>query len=205
MILTTFELDEYVFEAIRSGAAGFLVKDTDPDELVQAVQAVADGGALLSPGVTRRLIGEFASRAKPPQPAGVLGELTDRERVFEVLVGGDHAGRVELGGGNRGAQHLKPVQGGFGVDLVLLAGDGEAVIGGADLEVLAGLVRADHLADLHSDGPGAGELAAPNPTRARQAPPRPPDPDRTPKTQAGPLKPGPLPRAQLRSYFPVSP
>jgi len=75
VILTTFELDEYVFEAIRSGAAGFLVKDTDPDEFVQAVRVVADGGALLSPGVTRRLIGEFASRAKPPQPAGVLGEL----------------------------------------------------------------------------------------------------------------------------------
>ena len=87
VILTTFELDEYVFEAIRSGAAGFLVKDTDPDELVQAVRVVADGGALLSPGVTRRLIGEFASRAKPPQPAAVLGELTDREREVLALVG----------------------------------------------------------------------------------------------------------------------
>src|SRR5947199_10811578 len=87
VILTTFELDEYVFEAIRSGAAGFLVKDTDPDELVQAVRVVADGGALLSPGVTRRLIGEFASRAKPPQPAGVLGELTGRERDVPALVG----------------------------------------------------------------------------------------------------------------------
>ena len=87
VILTTFELDEYVFEAIRSGAAGFLVKDTDPDELVQAVRVVADGGALLSPGVTRRLIAEFASRAKPPQPAGVLGELTDREREVLALVG----------------------------------------------------------------------------------------------------------------------
>ena len=87
VILTTFELDEYVFEAIRSGAARFLVKDTDPDELVQAVRVVADGGALLSPGVTRRLIGEFASRAKPPQPAAVLGELTDREREVLALVG----------------------------------------------------------------------------------------------------------------------
>ena len=87
VILTTFELDEYVFEAICSGAAGFLVKDTDPDQLVQAVRVVADGGALLSPGVTRRLIGEFASRAKPPQPAGVLGELTDREREVLALVG----------------------------------------------------------------------------------------------------------------------
>ena len=87
VILTTFELDEYVFEAIRSGAAGFLVKDIDPDQLVQAVRVVADGGALLSPGVTRRLIGEFASRAKPPQPAGALGELTDREREVVALVG----------------------------------------------------------------------------------------------------------------------
>jgi DNA-binding NarL/FixJ family response regulator len=87
VILTTFELDEYVFEAIRSGAAGFLVKDIDPDELVQAVRVVADGGALLSPGVTRRLIAEFASRAKPPQPAAVLGELTDREREVLALVG----------------------------------------------------------------------------------------------------------------------
>jgi DNA-binding NarL/FixJ family response regulator len=86
VILTTFELDEYVFEAIRSGAAGFLVKDADPDDLVQAVRVVADGGALLSPGVTRRLISEFASRAKPPQPAGLLGELTDREREVLALV-----------------------------------------------------------------------------------------------------------------------
>src|SRR5262249_15176397 len=76
VILTTFELDEYVFEAIRSGAAGFLVKDTGPDQLGPAVRVAADGGALLSPGVTRRLIAEFASRAKPPQPAGVPGELT---------------------------------------------------------------------------------------------------------------------------------
>jgi DNA-binding NarL/FixJ family response regulator len=87
VILTTFELDEYVFEAIRSGAAGFRVKDTDPDKLVQAVRVVADGGALLSPGVTRRLIAEFASRAKPPQPAGVLSELTGREREVLALVG----------------------------------------------------------------------------------------------------------------------
>ena len=87
VILTTFELDEYVFEAIRSGAAGFLVKDIDPDELVQAVRVVADGGALLSPGVTRRLIAEFASRAKPTQPADGLGELTEREREVLALVG----------------------------------------------------------------------------------------------------------------------
>jgi len=63
VILTTFGLDEYVFEAIRSGASGFLVKDTEPAELVQAVRVVAAGEALLSPSVTRQLISEFAARA----------------------------------------------------------------------------------------------------------------------------------------------
>jgi DNA-binding NarL/FixJ family response regulator len=87
VILTTFELDEYVFEAIRSGASGFLVKDTEPDELVQAVQVVAGGGALLSPSVTRRLIGEFAARAKEPQHPGGLADLTDREQEVLALVG----------------------------------------------------------------------------------------------------------------------
>jgi DNA-binding NarL/FixJ family response regulator len=87
VILTTFELDEYVFEAIRSGASGFLVKDTEPDELVQAVRVVAGGDALLSPGVTRRLIAEFAARAKQPRESGGLHELTDREREALALVG----------------------------------------------------------------------------------------------------------------------
>jgi DNA-binding NarL/FixJ family response regulator len=87
VILTTFELDEYVFEAIRSGASGFLVKDTEPDELVQAVRVVAAGEALLSPSVTRRLIGEFAARAKEPLGPGGLTGLTDREREVLVLVG----------------------------------------------------------------------------------------------------------------------
>jgi DNA-binding NarL/FixJ family response regulator len=86
VILTTFELDEYVFEAIRSGASGFLVKDTEPDELVQAVRVVAGGDALLSPSVTRRLIGEFAARAKEPHDATGLGELTDREQEVLALV-----------------------------------------------------------------------------------------------------------------------
>jgi DNA-binding NarL/FixJ family response regulator len=80
VILTTFELDEYVFEAIRSGASGFLVKDTEPVELLRAVRAVAAGDALLSPSVTRRLIGEFASRAKEPGATRALDGLTDRER-----------------------------------------------------------------------------------------------------------------------------
>src|SRR6476469_357687 len=64
VVLTTFELDEYVFEALRAGAAGFLVKDTEPGDLLRAVRVAAAGDALLSPGVTRRLIGEFAARSK---------------------------------------------------------------------------------------------------------------------------------------------
>jgi len=86
VILTTFGLDEYVFEAIRSGASGFLVKDTEPDELVQAVRVVAAGDALLSPSVTKQLLVEFAARAKEPQPSGGLDELTDREREIVGLV-----------------------------------------------------------------------------------------------------------------------
>ncbi|SCF76950.1 two component transcriptional regulator, LuxR family [Streptomyces sp. MnatMP-M17] len=87
VMLTTFELDEYVFEAIRSGASGFLVKDTEPDELLRAVRAVVAGDALLSPGVTRRLIAEFASRSKVPADFAGLGELTEREREVMALVG----------------------------------------------------------------------------------------------------------------------
>jgi DNA-binding NarL/FixJ family response regulator len=86
VILTTFGLDEYVFEAIRSGASGFLVKDTEPQELVQAVRVVADGEALLSPSVTRQLIAEFAARAKEPHAVDGLEELTDREREVLALV-----------------------------------------------------------------------------------------------------------------------
>jgi DNA-binding NarL/FixJ family response regulator len=87
VILTTFELDEYVFEAIRAGASGFLVKDTEPVELLRAVRAVAGGDALLSPGVTRRLIAEYASRAKEPAVSPELDRLTDREREVMALVG----------------------------------------------------------------------------------------------------------------------
>ncbi|MEV6315267.1 response regulator transcription factor [Streptomyces sp. NPDC051776] len=87
VMLTTFELDEYVFEAIRSGASGFLVKDTEPDELLRAVRSVVDGDALLSPGVTRRLIAEFAARSKEPAAAAGLEGLTEREREVMALVG----------------------------------------------------------------------------------------------------------------------
>jgi DNA-binding NarL/FixJ family response regulator len=87
VILTTFELDEYVFEALRSGASGFLVKDTEPAELLRAVTAVVQGDALLSPGVTRRLIAEFAARSKEPAAPADLERLTEREREVMTLVG----------------------------------------------------------------------------------------------------------------------
>jgi DNA-binding NarL/FixJ family response regulator len=87
VVLTTFELDEYVFEAMRVGASGFLVKHTEPADLVRAVRVVASGEAMLSPGVTRRLIAEFATRAKEPVNSDALTVLTDREREVVALVG----------------------------------------------------------------------------------------------------------------------
>jgi DNA-binding NarL/FixJ family response regulator len=87
IILTTFDIDEYVFEALRSGASGFLLKDTDPDELLQAVRVVAAGEALLAPSVTRRLIEEFATRPDPHRtPPEALSVLTEREREVLGLV-----------------------------------------------------------------------------------------------------------------------
>ncbi|OBG15719.1 DNA-binding response regulator [Mycolicibacterium celeriflavum] len=87
VVLTTFELDEYVFDAMRAGASGFLVKHTEPIELVRAVRVVAEGDALLSPSVTRRLVAEFAARTKAPagSPAA-LADLTTREREVMALV-----------------------------------------------------------------------------------------------------------------------
>lgn len=94
VILTTFELDEYVFEALRTGAAGFLVKDTEPVDLLRAIRAVADGDALLSPSVTRRVIGRFTdggagagSTTPPGRDDPRLAQLTDRERDVLELVG----------------------------------------------------------------------------------------------------------------------
>jgi DNA-binding NarL/FixJ family response regulator len=87
IILTTFDLDEYVFEALRVGASGFLLKDTEPVDLVRGVRAVASGDALLSPRVTRRLIAEFVGRARTPAPPRALDQLTDREREVMALVG----------------------------------------------------------------------------------------------------------------------
>jgi DNA-binding NarL/FixJ family response regulator len=86
VIVTTFELDEYVFEGLRAGAAGFLVKDTDAAELIRAVRVAADGEALLSPTVTRRLIAEFATRSRDTPPVADLDRLTPREREVVVLV-----------------------------------------------------------------------------------------------------------------------
>ncbi len=83
LILTTFDLDEYVYEALRAGASGFLLKDAGADELLRAVRVVAAGDALLSPTITRRLIEDFARRPAPRQQPAALAELTPRE--LEVL------------------------------------------------------------------------------------------------------------------------
>ncbi|MBI5928047.1 MAG: response regulator transcription factor [Chloroflexi bacterium] len=86
IILTTFDLDEYIFEAIQVGASGFLVKDTEPIDLIRGIQAVAQGDALLSPSVTRRLIAEFAILTRKTVPAPQLEALTEREREVMALV-----------------------------------------------------------------------------------------------------------------------
>ena len=88
VILTTFDLDEYVFEGLRAGAAGFLVKDTEPPELIRAVRVVAGGEALLSPKITLRLIGEFASRSRSVRRVPGLNTLTAREREVVILIAG---------------------------------------------------------------------------------------------------------------------
>lgn len=87
IVLTTFELDEYVFESLRGGASGFLIKDTDPADILRAIRVVAGGESLLSPSVTRRVIGEFVSRPglrRRPHPQ--LDALTEREREIVSLV-----------------------------------------------------------------------------------------------------------------------
>jgi DNA-binding NarL/FixJ family response regulator len=99
VILTTFELDEYVFEALRAGASGFMVKDVEPLDLIRGVRAVARGDGLLAPSVTRRLIEEYATRAKQPRLSSDLDRLTERERevvslVAEGLSNDEIAGRL---------------------------------------------------------------------------------------------------------------
>jgi DNA-binding NarL/FixJ family response regulator len=87
VVLTTFELDEYVFDALRAGASGFLVKHTQPNELIRAVREVAAGEALLSPSVTRRLIGEFTARpTRPTLIPDTMALLTERETEVVALV-----------------------------------------------------------------------------------------------------------------------
>lgn len=86
IILTTFDLDDYVYGALRAGASGFLVKDTEPAELIHGVRVVARGDALIAPSVTRRLIAEFAARATHPDPGPRLAVLTEREREVLSLV-----------------------------------------------------------------------------------------------------------------------
>jgi DNA-binding NarL/FixJ family response regulator len=100
LVLTTFDLDEYVYDALRAGASGFLLKDATPEQIIGAVRVVGSGDALLAPSVTRRLIAEFAGRAKlvvPPE----LDRLTSREREVLLLVAAglanaEIAGRLHL-------------------------------------------------------------------------------------------------------------
>ena len=88
MVLTTFESDEYVFEALRAGASGFVLKDIEPADLIRAVRVVASGEALLAPSVTRRLIARFAGLPdRRPADARKLAHLTEREREVVTLVG----------------------------------------------------------------------------------------------------------------------
>ena len=87
IMLTTFELDEYVFDALQAGAAGFLIKDSEPADMLRAIRLVAAGESLLSPSVTRRVIASFTSRSALRRPHPRLAELTEREREVLSLIG----------------------------------------------------------------------------------------------------------------------
>jgi DNA-binding NarL/FixJ family response regulator len=86
LMLTTFDVDEHVYEALRAGASGFLLKDARPRELLHAIEVVAAGDALIAPSITRRLIAEFAARREPREAPAALAELTDREREILRLI-----------------------------------------------------------------------------------------------------------------------
>ena len=86
LMLTTSDLDEYVYDALRAGASGFLLKDTRPRDLLRAIEVVAAGDAMIAPRITRRLIAEFAARRDPAQPPAALADLTEREREVLRLV-----------------------------------------------------------------------------------------------------------------------
>src|SRR5438445_8384495 len=86
LMLTTFDLDEYVYAALRAGASGFLLKDSGPGELLHAIRIIAAGNALLAPSITKRLISEFARRPDPATPLLELAELTNRENQILRLV-----------------------------------------------------------------------------------------------------------------------
>jgi DNA-binding NarL/FixJ family response regulator len=89
LVLTTFDLDEYVYEALRAGASGFLLKDVGPSELLNAIRVVAAGDALIAPSITKRLIAEFAARRDPNAPPAAVAGLTEREReILRLLARG---------------------------------------------------------------------------------------------------------------------
>ena len=90
LVLTTFDLDQYVFDALRAGASGFLLKDTAPQQLLDAIRIVAAGDALIASAITRRLISEFAARPDPTSSQAGLDDLTDRERDVLAEVGQGH-------------------------------------------------------------------------------------------------------------------
>jgi DNA-binding NarL/FixJ family response regulator len=101
LVLTTFDLDEYVYKALRVGASGFLLKDAGPRELLNAIRVVATGDALIAPSITKRLIAEFAERRDPNEPPAAVAELTEREReilrlVARGLTNAEIAGRLVI-------------------------------------------------------------------------------------------------------------
>ena len=117
LVLTTFDLDEYVYDALRAGASGFLLKDAPPSQLVDAIRVVAAGEALLAPAITRRLIEELRPRRRRPgDAAGALAELTDRElEVLRLIARGllqrrDRRGAVPQRGDGQDPRHAHPAR-----------------------------------------------------------------------------------------------